>query len=148
MNKHWGLLFLGIASLTGVGCNSSAVLFSTGTQFGIELETVGTNTQSVKVGYQRHEGVTMPTRVGRKGPLISEAYPVLSIFDYSSGSLLLGNLNGVKVKQVFATGKAAVVPNAVDSVGESMEQLNKEEKKEEEKAKKSGAMAKLKSLLP
>lgn len=105
-----------------VSCQTNGLYFATGTQVGVELGVVSPNEQAVTVGYKRAEGVTMPTR-RIDGTLIPKAYPVLSIFDLKSGGFNLTKLGSLKVKQVFATGKAANQTNAGKAVGDTMREL-------------------------
>ena len=116
-----------IASLAAVlllsGCARDAVLFATSSTLGIELNAADNAQQTVKVGYQRIEGVIMPvgeetaptgasaqahpyrsffancpvTRWFVRAPgdrrLLPEAYSVLSRSEIDTGSLLLGGLD-------------------------------------------------------
>jgi hypothetical protein len=92
---------------------------------GIELNALEGGEQSIKVGYQRAEGVIMPVR--KKGDqLMDEAYPVISIYDMDTGPLLLRTLSTTRVKQVFATGRAAVKPNSADAALRAFESLEGE----------------------
>ena len=94
------LLLLGIAFC---GCQRN-LYFGTGTQFGLELNALEGGCQTVKLGFQRVEGVVMPLRRTAEDDAnapgqIKEAYPVLSIYDMDTGSLGFGALAG-RVKTV------------------------------------------------
>lgn len=108
-----------------VGC-TNAMVFTSSYLAGIEITPAGNNgQQSVKVGLQKFEAVTMPAcKTPGSGSsffepcqeLMPEAYSLISMSDMSTGTLLLGGLTSVQIKQVFATGKAALAPKAADSV--------------------------------
>lgn len=109
-----------------------AVVFHTATQVGIEATAIEAGQQAAHVGYRRIEGVVMPLsfqqeeiickdgqpiRTNRTWRVNTNAYPVLSVFRMTSGSLLLPALNmtnqggtaPLRLHQVFATGDAAVL---------------------------------------
>ena len=114
------------------GCTAPrAVVFVTGTQLGIEVNTVEGGQQSAHVGYRRAEGVAMPLVakydevVDKRGKpttnhvqvVMTNAYPVISLFQLDTGSLLVpattqtatGSSGPLRLHQVFATGRAAVI---------------------------------------
>ncbi|MCR9093061.1 MAG: hypothetical protein NXI30_02480 [bacterium] len=101
-----------ISALTAlVGCSADGIVFATWTRTGIEISPAEGGQQSVAIGYERAEGITMPTRrtddEGNSGPVMDEAYPTLSVFQMDSGSVLLAGLGTTRVHSVFAVGKAA-----------------------------------------
>jgi hypothetical protein len=106
------------------GC-SNTLLFTTGTQLGIEVNAAEGGQQTAKVGYQRFEGTVMPIRK-RDGTIAEEVYPVLAVYSLETGTLLLGGLTTTKIRQVFATGKAAVQPRAAEAVERAFRSLEGE----------------------
>jgi len=125
--KRLLILSIVLAVVVTTGCQNT-LYFATGTQFGIEINAAEGGRQTAKIGYHRMEGVVMPLRrtdeqAEEGGKLKPAAYPVLSIFDLESGTLLLAGLGTTKVRQVFATGRAAVQEKSVESVNNTMRAL-------------------------
>lgn len=94
---------------------TNAVLFTTASIIGIEMNTAENGQQSLKFGYHRFEGVVMPHTLP-DGGVPGEAYAVRSIFQMDTGPFLLPALQadvqrGVTITQVFATGAAATAGN-------------------------------------
>lgn len=102
-------LFL-VLSPCGGGCVSDAILFTTATQVGIEVNGLDNGKQTARIGYERAEFVSMPVRK-KDGSLRSEAYSVVSAFHFDSGTILLSasGPQPTKIVQIFATGAAASV---------------------------------------
>ena len=97
---------LALSAAFFLGCAKDAVVFSTSTRLGIELNTTEAGQQGVRIGYKRSEGVTMPQRK-EDGTVREEAYPVFAAFRFDTGSVLLAGLGATKIDQRFATGEAA-----------------------------------------
>jgi len=118
------IVFCGTVFLAG-GCSNS-ILFTTSSMVGIELNALEGNSQSIKLGYQRVEGVLMPVNKdgSDNGDIRDNAYSVLSVMDMDTGTLLLGNLQTTTIRQVFATGNAAA--NAYGTVAKSFAALQGE----------------------
>lgn len=98
-----------------VGCAGPAVVFTTATQVGVEVNAADGGRQGARAGYDRFEGVIMPMAAPRTdkepGPVLKQAYPVYSEYEFESGSLAPTTAaleGGIVVRQVFATGKAAL----------------------------------------
>jgi hypothetical protein len=128
MKISFSLVFALTAAVLACGLLSAcknSVLFTTSTMLGVELNALEGGEQSVKVGYQRAEGVMMPVRK-KDGKIMEEAYPVISLYDMDTGSLLLRALTTTRVKQVFATGRAAVKPTAAGAALKAFQALEGE----------------------
>lgn len=110
---------LAFASLCLSGCAKDAVIFSTSTRLGIELNTTEGGQQGVRIGYKRSEGVTMPQRK-EDGTLRDEAYPVFAAFRFDTGSVLLAGLGTTEIDQRFATGDAANAATSSESALSAM----------------------------
>lgn len=117
------------------GCGN-ALVFSTSTLFGIELNALEGGQQTAKVAIQRMEGVSMPackyestadwftTRSCNPAKMRREAYSTLAIMDSETGVLLLPGLTNSYVKQVFATGRAASDTLAPEAAASTMRALS------------------------
>jgi hypothetical protein len=116
------------------GCGN-ALVFSTSTLYGIELNALEGGQQTAKVAVQRLEGVSMPT-CRYEGPkdwfttrscdpkeMRKEAYSTLAIMDSKTGPLLLPDLKTGYVNQVFVTGQAASESVAPRSAASTMRAL-------------------------
>ena len=112
------------AALLTTGCKGpSAVVFVTTTGINVEASTADGTETTAHVGYTRFEGVIMPGRNPDGSPR-KQAYPVISMMDFSSGSLFLpafsmtntGAAAPMRLTQVFATGRAATGPKSAESV--------------------------------
>ena len=103
-----------LASLALAGCANNAVVFSTATRTGVEINAAEGGQQGAHVGFERFEGVMMPAvytnKTGDEVPL-KQAYPVYAEYEFQSGGLTAaGTTNsdgGLIIRQAFATGKAA-----------------------------------------
>lgn len=118
------LTFVVLLSLCAIACRNS-ILFTTSTTLGVDLSTTAANAQGVKVGFQREAGVFMPerTQLTDKGEVPLEAYPVLAIYDMETGSFDFTGLGTLRVRQVFASGRAAVGDGATKATTEAMSAL-------------------------
>lgn len=106
------------------GCASDAVVFVTATNLGVEISG-GQGPGGAKVGYQRSEYVSMPLAVeeqqgadGETSETLREAFPVLAMFEMSTGRLVIDG-GALRVRQTFATGKAARMTTSVEAVGKA-----------------------------
>lgn len=106
-NALWALI---VIALSLPSCQN-AIVFTTSTQTGIELNAGEGGRETVKVGYDRFEGVIMPLRK-KNGQIIDEAYPIYSRYEFKTGPLLLSAVTTTHVSHVFATGEAALQTNA------------------------------------
>lgn len=101
------LLFL------ATGCANNAVLFTTMTRTGVEISAVDGGKQSAHVGFERFEGVVMPTvytNTSGETVTLKQAYPVYAEYEYATGGLTPAsatNDSALILRQVFATGRAA-----------------------------------------
>ena len=117
-----------LALLCAIGC-ANTVVVSTSTMIGVEINAADAGEQTAKVGYQRAEGVVMPIRKSKanvrcgESSIIPNAYPVISVFELKTGSLLLAGLGPLRLNSVFATGRAAVADNEPSSVVNSFSAL-------------------------
>jgi len=120
-------ILLCLVCLASTACMKDTVAFHTATRLAIEIQT-SEEQPGVNVGYRRLEGVTMPLRVspdgadgtkdGKGNALVPDAYPVLAGFMTSSSGLWPNGARplGTRIKQVFATGRAAKQLNAPAAV--------------------------------
>ena len=122
-----------VATLLATGCKGpDAVILVTTTGINVEASAAEGTQSTAHVGFNRFEGVIMPGR-GPSGSARNQAYPVLSKMDFSSGSLFLPSfLNpstnaappGVRLNQVFATGRAATNAKSVKSLNDDFDNLS------------------------
>jgi hypothetical protein len=110
---HSWVVLPGMALLMA-GCASNAVVLSTATRNGVEINTTEAGQQGAHVGFERFEGVIMPivgTNQNGKTIYLNEAYPIYSKYYFHSGGLLAKLASkddrGLILKQAFATGRAA-----------------------------------------
>lgn len=121
------MIRLALVVLLALGASAcrNSILFATSTTLGVDLSTTAANAQGVKVGFQREAGVFMPERTqqvdGVEVP--KEAYPVLAIYDMETGSFDFTGLGTLKVRQVFASGRAAVGSDAAEGTVQAMSAL-------------------------
>ncbi len=113
---------LAAALCVAPGCRH-AVIFTTSNLTGVELNAVEGGMQTVRVGYDRTEGVLMPMRRDPVSGEYAEAYSVLAGSSIQSSGFLLASLGNVRVTQVFATGAAAQVPGAEETMKASVDAL-------------------------
>lgn len=118
---------VGSALVFANGC-TNALVFTTSTVTAIDINAVENGQQTLTVGYKRFEGVVMPVREDKDTcvtcdhrPVRKRAYSVISALRYDTGGLLPENLggndvNGTHIKSVFATGNAAKVQTAAESM--------------------------------
>jgi hypothetical protein len=102
------LLFtLFLMSVLITGCNSPNLVFTTYTKTGLDISaTEGVPTQAL-FGYKRFEGAIIPvdpenTELDENG-VPKDALSVFAAMDIENNWI-----KGLKIRQVFATGKAAV----------------------------------------
>lgn len=116
------LAVVAMLPMWGVGC-TNAILFSSSTLSGVEFNAAEGGEQAARIGYRRIEGVIMPVAKENKGTknpeLMDEAFSVLSISKFESGSLFTKAFTTGRVTQVFATGRAAVNPGAPRAVAKT-----------------------------
>ena len=112
-------------ALAMVGC-TNAILFASSYQAGIEINAFENGRQTAKVAVTKSEGVTMPVcrDTARRWfdnchDVREEAYSTLSLAEFQTGTLLLGGLTTARVRQVFATGKAAQEESAPGEMTET-----------------------------
>jgi hypothetical protein len=104
-------LFVALAPT--VAC-TNAILFASSYQAGIEINALENGRQTARVAVSKTEGVTMPVCrdearrwFARCNDVREKAYSTLSLAELKTGTLLLGGLTTTRVRQIFATGKAA-----------------------------------------
>lgn len=119
-----------LAALLLGGCASNAVVLSTATRTGVEINTTEAAQQGAHVGIERFEGVIMPiVATNKNGETIylNEAYPIYSKYYFHSGGLLAKLASkddrGLILKQAFATGRAATNKSVRTQVDEDFERL-------------------------
>ncbi|HTI69325.1 MAG TPA: hypothetical protein VMF06_05140 [Candidatus Limnocylindria bacterium] len=104
--------------LLTAGCANDAVVFTTATRTGLDINAADAGQQGVHFGHERFEGVIMPAvhQVSSNEVVyLKQAYPVYAEYEFRSGSLRLADgtsstNEGLILHQVFATGRAAGIP--------------------------------------
>lgn len=107
----------------------NSVVFVTTTGINVEASTAAGTESTAHVGFNRFEGVIMPGRYSNGTPR-TNAYPVISRMDFTSGSVFLPamsltNVGGgapLRIHQVFATGRAAT-PSSVKATSQDFNKL-------------------------
>lgn len=107
-------LVLPLAAILIDGCASNAVVLSTATRTGVEINATEAGQQGAHIGFDRFEGVIMPivsTNEAGQTIYLKQAYPIYSKYYFHSGGLVPtlfgGDDAGLVIKQSFATGIAA-----------------------------------------
>jgi hypothetical protein len=111
------------------GCANNAVVFTTMTRTGVEINAAEGGQQSAHVGFDRFEGVLMPlvfTNSQGQAETLKQAYPVYAEYEFASGGLTPAsatNGGALILRQVFATGKAATKGNTQKNVEKDFKAL-------------------------
>ena len=110
----------GACTLGGCGCGpSSDLLFATATKVGADVVAVNGTPVSAVIGYKRFEGASIPVSPDVEdaaGSTASET-PKVQRSVYAGIDLQQNPWLGLKTKQVFATGDAAVAAVGDDASG-------------------------------
>lgn len=107
-----------VAALLSWGCTTNTLVFTTYTNFGLDISAAnGTPTKAV-FGYKRFEGAVVPVDPSKRTATDGDAMSLLAAMDLENGWL-----NGLTVVEVFATGPAAV--NAASNPEAFAEMLQK-----------------------
>ena len=85
--RTFSLIVTIICLTTMLSACTNAVLFTTASIIGIEMNTAENGQQSLKFGYHRFEGVVMPHTL-KGGGVRDQAYDVRSIFEMDTGPFL------------------------------------------------------------
>lgn len=113
-----------ITVVTTSACAPHAIVFATSTSTGIDISATSEQSGEVIIGHRRMEGATMPTTVsvGGKSQSVQKAYPLLAAYKLDTGAVWPPDRFGhATVTQVFATGRAAMVPTAPAAVATAFE---------------------------
>jgi hypothetical protein len=120
-------IFAAVGSVLLAGC-ARTLLFTTTSVLGVDMNVGEGGQETVKVGINRFDGVSMPACIDDQPwystkaclRVMPKAYATLSVYDVNVGWQRVPGLASTDVTQVFATGHAALDENAMESVAGSV----------------------------
>src|SRR5262245_35469428 len=95
----------------GAGCSTEArhmLAFATYTTFGLDIELRADNNINVQMGYDRVEIASIPVPAEKDAAGNDDAYSVLGYYHVDYGNPWLPDDKPLTIKQLFATGRAAM----------------------------------------
>lgn len=95
-------LLAGPLLLVTLGCSSNRLIFTTYTKLGIDVSASNGTTTGAMLGYKRFEGALIPVDPAKATGEAGDIGSVLAVLDFDNGWF-----QGMKLFQIFATGKAA-----------------------------------------